>query len=51
LKTGQRLGQDCGSKTCAESTSFCKRHLPKWWIDIDINITLILITYSYIRSE
>ena len=29
LKTGKRLGQDCGSKTCTESTQFCKRHLPK----------------------
>jgi len=28
LKTGKRLGQDCGSKTCTESTQFCKRHLP-----------------------
>ena len=29
LKTGKRLGQDCGSKTCMESSQFCKRHLPK----------------------
>ena len=29
LKTGIRLGQDCGAKTCIESTHFCKRHLPK----------------------
>ena len=29
LKTGKRFGQDCGSKTCTESTQFCKRHLPK----------------------
>lgn len=27
--SGKRIGQICGSKTCAENNQYCKRHLPK----------------------
>jgi len=29
LKSGKRLGEVCGAKSCAENNQFCKRHLPK----------------------
>ena len=29
LKSGKRVGQECGSKNCNENELFCKRHLPK----------------------
>jgi len=29
FKSGKRIGEICGSKTCSENNQVCKRHLPK----------------------